>query len=377
MPSDAERRRIESLGNEIGLAAISYCENGKTSKLNQLLKKYKKKHPRKVRKLVGCLLLIFPHLRYERGQDNVSHIKRSDPVFDKDMLDIFTEMGEVKFFSKYEQEIRERSPALSVKIPLARSGSVRSIKLQKSREGAPEILGKNKLKIKQKASTQTFDSYKTAPNPSEVRDVSVQKESYRSKQEIDIDVKMLIRMGDYNLILEAWNSRFDSNLTRMDGAQLLAELRYLGGIDLVKLSVERLADSELLDGLLDDIGTKTQEEAASLNLDSQTLSASSTDTSTVTTTRHNRNPAVSEWVLNQSDGVCESCGKIAPFCKDDGSPFLEVHHLKRLADGGSDTVSNTVAICPNCHRELHYGADRAIKTKEIISRRERLIDEPD
>ena len=41
----------------------------------------------------------------------------------------------------------------------------------------------------------------------------------------------------------------------------------------------------------------------------------------------------------------------APFIKENGAPFLEIHHLKRLADGGSDTISNTVAICPNCHRE--------------------------
>jgi 5-methylcytosine-specific restriction enzyme A len=39
----------------------------------------------------------------------------------------------------------------------------------------------------------------------------------------------------------------------------------------------------------------------------------------------------------------------------DGTPFLEVHHLRTLADGGSDRVSNAVALCPNCHRQMHYG----------------------
>ncbi|MFC1652495.1 HNH endonuclease [Planctomycetota bacterium] len=38
--------------------------------------------------------------------------------------------------------------------------------------------------------------------------------------------------------------------------------------------------------------------------------------------------------------------------------FLEVHHLFRLADDGPDIPDNVAAICPNCHRELHYGADR-------------------
>ncbi len=42
------------------------------------------------------------------------------------------------------------------------------------------------------------------------------------------------------------------------------------------------------------------------------------------------------------------------FEREDGSP-LEVHHVIRLADGGSDTINNSVALCPNCHRELHFG----------------------
>jgi len=37
---------------------------------------------------------------------------------------------------------------------------------------------------------------------------------------------------------------------------------------------------------------------------------------------------------------------------------LEIHHLKRLADGGSDKITNTIAVCPDCHRELHYGENK-------------------
>jgi hypothetical protein len=36
-------------------------------------------------------------------------------------------------------------------------------------------------------------------------------------------------------------------------------------------------------------------------------------------------------------------------------PIVEVHHLERLADGGPDTLENTVCVCPNHHRELHLG----------------------
>ncbi|GAB3320258.1 MULTISPECIES: HNH endonuclease [Gammaproteobacteria] len=71
-----------------------------------------------------------------------------------------------------------------------------------------------------------------------------------------------------------------------------------------------------------------------------------------------RDPAVVSWVLAEAAGRCECCEAPAPFVREDGSPFLEVHHLQRLADGGEDTTNNAVALCPNCHRELHYGSEK-------------------
>jgi len=71
---------------------------------------------------------------------------------------------------------------------------------------------------------------------------------------------------------------------------------------------------------------------------------------------YKRNPDVIIEVLERSKGTCEHCGVFAPFLrKSDNSPYLEVHHKIRLADGGEDTVENAIAICPNCHRALHYG----------------------
>ena len=69
-----------------------------------------------------------------------------------------------------------------------------------------------------------------------------------------------------------------------------------------------------------------------------------------------RNPYVVAEVLHRASGVCGSCLKPAPFTrKKDGAPYLEVHHKKQLAHGGEDTVENAIAVCPNCHRQLHYG----------------------
>ena len=92
-------------------------------------------------------------------------------------------------------------------------------------------------------------------------------------------------------------------------------------------------------------------------------------------TQYNRDPEVVAWVLNEANGICESCSNSAPFSKEDGTPFLEVHHMRRLADGGSDTTTNAIAACPNCHRELHYSADRLPLLNSIYSKVGRLIAE--
>jgi 5-methylcytosine-specific restriction protein A len=69
-----------------------------------------------------------------------------------------------------------------------------------------------------------------------------------------------------------------------------------------------------------------------------------------------RNPDVVAETLHRAGGICETCRKPAPFNrKTSGKPYLEVHHRVRLADGGLDTVDNAIAVCPNCHREAHYG----------------------
>ncbi|WDV48183.1 HNH endonuclease signature motif containing protein [Clostridiaceae bacterium M8S5] len=76
----------------------------------------------------------------------------------------------------------------------------------------------------------------------------------------------------------------------------------------------------------------------------------------VKTTVYKRNPDVIVEVLERANGYCEKCGSKAPFHRaSDNSPYLEVHHNVPLAEGGTDTVDNAIAVCPNCHRELHYG----------------------
>ena len=92
-------------------------------------------------------------------------------------------------------------------------------------------------------------------------------------------------------------------------------------------------------------------------------------------TSFSRDPKVVAWVIQNSDGVCESCNGPAPFSKPDGDFYLEVHHLRRLADNGSDTITNAVAVCPNCHRRLHYANDRDEVLANLYQRIDRLAEE--
>jgi 5-methylcytosine-specific restriction protein A len=92
-------------------------------------------------------------------------------------------------------------------------------------------------------------------------------------------------------------------------------------------------------------------------------------------TQIQRSHAIVAWVLHQAAGICECCEESAPFSKRNGTPFLEVHHLRRLADDGKDWITNAIAVCPNCHRELHHGANRASLVESVYSRIERLIAE--
>lgn len=70
-----------------------------------------------------------------------------------------------------------------------------------------------------------------------------------------------------------------------------------------------------------------------------------------------RNPDVVVEVLRRAGGHCEECEAKAPFSRrSNGTPYLEVHHRRPLSENGDDTVENAMALCPNCHRQSHFGS---------------------
>jgi len=69
-----------------------------------------------------------------------------------------------------------------------------------------------------------------------------------------------------------------------------------------------------------------------------------------------RDPSVVAFSRMRASFNCEvpDCS-FEPFSQKEGRIYLEVHHLVPLAEGGADTPQNTAALCPNHHREVHYG----------------------
>ena len=80
-----------------------------------------------------------------------------------------------------------------------------------------------------------------------------------------------------------------------------------------------------------------------------------------------RSMAINLYAKKRAGGICEGCGEIAPFETKSG-PYLEVHHLTRLADGGADLPQNVIALCPTCHRKAHYSLNCSEFNNKLIDK---------
>ena len=144
-----------------------------------------------------------------------------------------------------------------------------------------------------------------------------------------------------------------------DNPRLVLDKQGTSGKVLSKDSFEPTYDRETLEGRTDDLLSLPEFEQAQGNQNpGQKL---------IETTQFERDPAVRAGVLKRANGICELCNNDAPFKKANGNPFLEVHHAVPLGKGGPDTIDNAFALCPNCHREAHYGEYRAEIEKMLIS----------
>lgn len=83
---------------------------------------------------------------------------------------------------------------------------------------------------------------------------------------------------------------------------------------------------------------------------------------------YDRNKEVIAEVLLRANGVCEACGSSSGFNRTNGEPYLQVHHIETLADGGPDRTWNAVGICPNCHARCHHGEDAEVYNESLYSK---------
>ncbi len=131
----------------------------------------------------------------------------------------------------------------------------------------------------------------------------------------------------------------------------------------IQAIIKKLENEFFVDNSLEVINKDFQKQVyESLSLNKETrdkrleVAPKKPESISVTIKVYVRNPDVVAAVLARAKGVCEGCKKPAPFIRaKDNSPYLEVHHKIQLAKGGEDTVLNAIALCPNCHREYHYG----------------------
>ena len=107
---------------------------------------------------------------------------------------------------------------------------------------------------------------------------------------------------------------------------------------------------------------KKREQAEGMKLSALEKAAKANSTSNPGTRIVNskeivRDPYVSEYAKRLAAGKCELCRQPAPFSDSKGKPYLETHHVIWLSKGGADSIDNTVALCPNCHRKMHVVND--------------------
>jgi len=115
-----------------------------------------------------------------------------------------------------------------------------------------------------------------------------------------------------------------------------------GVVDLVKLPIASATQALPVDDTFDDLP----------GVDYSEFGSDGAPRVPTISSKVKRNPQVRREVIKRAVNGCErkSCGD-----KRSYKGFLDVHHI--LGVEKSDRVWNCVALCPNCHREAHFGPD--------------------
>ena len=63
-------------------------------------------------------------------------------------------------------------------------------------------------------------------------------------------------------------------------------------------------------------------------------------------------PAIRKAVMSRDNNTCQCCKRGGPDYVD----ILDLHHIVEVYLGGKDTVENGIAVCLNCHKQIHLYA---------------------
>lgn len=93
-----------------------------------------------------------------------------------------------------------------------------------------------------------------------------------------------------------------------------------------------------------------------------------------------RNVKRAKGSIIRSDYKCNIDENHKSFVSKNGKPYMEAHHLIPLGAQdkfkyGLDADANIVCLCPNCHRNLHYGKDIDEILKKLYDSREQELEE--
>jgi 5-methylcytosine-specific restriction enzyme A len=168
------------------------------------------------------------------------------------------------------------------------------------------------------------------------------------------------------------NQLSTSNLIKISNGEPLKNRSRAGGWSYVYalplLSIEKTVVKDRLDEELENAVSKSSKDSDESIKDRLAKAPKIPDKVQTISYDFKRNPDVVAVVLKRANGKCELCRFGAPFYKaSDGSPYLEVHHWITLSEGGQDTIQNAAALCPNCHKQAHFGQSREfIKSNKAL-----------
>lgn len=74
---------------------------------------------------------------------------------------------------------------------------------------------------------------------------------------------------------------------------------------------------------------------------------------------YKRKPQLRYQAIFQANSRCKMCGKDGSIDGNKGLSFLEIHHIRPLSEGGTDSIENSIVLCPNCHK-IEYRNDSYI-----------------